>query len=544
MLAAGIVLISLSVLTVHGHDLTLDDTLSKLQSLNSSLFLADIDYELDYTTDAPGLFFDVDDWLFDLIEESYVCDPNPCFNGGLCQSKSDTEFTCSCLEPYVGKRCQKVRNVCENVTCGHGDCVVNMKKPPFYECKCRPPFQGPNCKLLPTSACEPNPCHNGGLCIKGKRRFRCACPDGFTGRFCESAPTDCYEGDGVTYRGSVSTTDEGQECLDWHSYFILSQGEDPFVTYSDFAGLEYNYCRNPDGDDRPWCFYKKQGKLQWDYCKIKKCSEAPPPTPVTPVPGSAQFSQCGKSRPFHTSRIYGGSKSFPGAHPWQVSLQSRPKGSSSGFSHICGGILLTSCWVLTAAHCIQSTVDYQVVLGGVNIDKHEEMDQTIPVIQTIVHEDYRQTLTALHNDIALLKLKVTDSPYCAKETRFVKTVCLPDQTFPAGKECVISGWGETETKRYSSQLLNARVFLISGERCKAPHIYADRLDDSMFCAGTLHGGIDSCQGDSGGPLVCEQNGTHFITGVVSWGDGCAVKNKPGVYANVHAFVSWIKSKIN
>lgn len=47
--------------------------------------------------------------------------------------------------------------------------------------------------------------------------------------------------------------------------------------------------------------------------------------------------------------------------------------------------------------------------------------------------------------VALLKLKVTDSAYCAKETRFVKAACLPDEPFPAGKECVISGWGATET---------------------------------------------------------------------------------------------------
>lgn len=50
--------------------------------------------------------------------------------------------------------------------------------------------------------------------------------------------------------------------------------------------------------------------------------------------------------------------------------------------------------------------------------------------------------------VALLQLAVTDRPYCAKETRFVKTACLPGQSFPSGSECVISGWGATETRKY------------------------------------------------------------------------------------------------
>lgn len=57
------------------------------------------------------------------------------------------------------------------------------------------------------------------------------------------ATSDCYLGNGETYRGAVSVTDDGQECLNWNSYFILTNGEDPHSLYPDFNGLEDNYCR-------------------------------------------------------------------------------------------------------------------------------------------------------------------------------------------------------------------------------------------------------------------------------------------------------------
>uniref|UniRef100_A0A3Q3EGG7 trypsin n=1 Tax=Labrus bergylta TaxID=56723 RepID=A0A3Q3EGG7_9LABR len=434
----------------------------------------------------------------------------------------------------------ELKDVCENVRCGRGDCVVNLKRPPFYECKCTPPYYGPNCRSFPTSPCVRNPCKNGGSCVARDKRLSCACPNEFTGRFCQTGKEDCYIGNGESYRGAVSVTEGGMECLDWNSYFILSQGEDPFTMYSDFPGLGYNNdCRNPDNDDKPWCYYKKQGRLEWDFCKINKCSEGNLKLPV-----STLFSQCGKvdlgTQPVRTGRIYGGTKSYPGAHPWQVSLQAKLRGSSFQFTHFCGGILLSSCWVLTAAHCINNENEYQVVLGGVHLEKQEQMDQTIPVIQTIVHENYRETPVALYNDIALLKLKITEAPYCAKETRFVRAACLPDQAFPAGKECVISGWGATENQRYSPQLLNARVFMISDRKCRSPEVYGSVLNNSMICAGTLRGGIDSCQVD----LWCVSRTVHIISGVVSWGDDCGKKNKPGVYANIHAFTDWINRKMN
>ncbi|XP_059180749.1 hyaluronan-binding protein 2-like [Centropristis striata] len=528
-------------------------------ALGQDLFVidetGDYEYYYDYTPESPAEDYDLslDDWLYELIDITDACDPNPCLNGGNCNYAANGNFTCSCPEPYSGKKCQTVKDVCKNVKCGHGSCVVTSSVP-FYECKCKHPYRPPDCKKA--STCRPNPCQNGGSCLKGTKRssFQCYCPPGYVGKFCEVGPNDCYQEDGEFYRGMVSVTVEGEECLDWNSYFIVQKGGDPFKEYAGFDGIgPHNYCRNPDGDDQPWCFVNNNGKLKWNYCKVRKCSGASPtvptihekdPTPAKPDVIPAHFSQCGKPQPGRSARIFGGKKSLPGAHPWQVSLQTRTIGSYGPFSHICGGILVESCWVLTAAHCIKSGVEMQVVMGGVDIEKDEVYDQVISVEKAIVHGEYRESPFALHNDVAMLKLKVTDRPYCAKETRFVKTACLPNQDFNSGSECVISGWGVTETQKYgTNQLLDARVLLISQEKCKAPHVYGGALDDSMFCAGNMRGGVDSCQGDSGGPLVCERNGTHYVVGVVSWGDGCGKKYKPGVYANVGKFVDWIASHL-
>lgn len=48
---------------------------------------------------------------------------------------------------------------------------------------------------------------------------------------------------GETYRGSVSETEDGLECLNWNSNFVFTNGDDPYSQYSDFDGLEENYCR-------------------------------------------------------------------------------------------------------------------------------------------------------------------------------------------------------------------------------------------------------------------------------------------------------------
>ncbi|KAG7325061.1 hypothetical protein KOW79_011377 [Hemibagrus wyckioides] len=501
-------------------------------------------------------------WLYELIEERDECDPNPCYNNGVCENDGDGDFKCICPRPFKGKRCQSVINVCRNVRCGRGVCVF-IDTEPFYECKCIAPFQPPNCRR--PSPCNPSPCLNGGTCVKGRTRasFHCNCTENYSGKFCQVGPDDCYEGDGASYRGFVSETISGHDCVPWNTHFVSNLGDDDYTE----AGKEeeeeeeeddgigpHNYCRNPDGESQPWCFFRHNNTFYWDECNVRRCQGGTALTPTEPSTEVAitrptpenEFSVCGKLWPSRiTPRIFGGRKAKPGTHPWQVSLQTRIRNSTQPFTHDCGGTLLSSCWVLTAAHCIHEENEMQVELGGVDLEKSEPADQKLAVQSYILHENYTEIDDVQYNDIALLKLKpVTEDGLCARETRYVKSACLPPGPFPDGMECSISGFGVTEKdERGSKQLLDTKVLLINQNRCMAPNVLGDLLDDSMVCAGRMQGGVDACQGDSGGPLICKQNETHYIYGVVSWGDGCGKKNKPGVYARVTKFLDWINEKM-
>merc|ERR1739836_192852 len=74
--------------------------------------------------------------------------------------------------------------------------------------------------------------------------------------------------------------------------------------------------------------------------------------------------------------------------------------------------------------------------------------------------------------------------------------------------------------------------------------YGGSITDSMICAGYPGvGGKDACQGDSGGPFVCNDGGKAVIAGVVSWGNGCALADYPGVYARTTYFLDWIQNSM-
>ena len=82
---------------------------------------------------------------------------------------------------------------------------------------------------------------------------------------------DCLSEDdpqGINYRGTISITESGRECVDWNQQ-RYNRGS--YRNYMN-RGLEENYCRRPDQTSaRPWCYISRGRNPRWEYCDIPKC---------------------------------------------------------------------------------------------------------------------------------------------------------------------------------------------------------------------------------------------------------------------------------
>ncbi|XP_032284232.1 coagulation factor IX isoform X2 [Phoca vitulina] len=233
------------------------------------------------------------------------------------------------------------------------------------------------------------------------------------------------------------------------------------------------------------------------------------------------------------TRIVGGKDAKPGQFPWQVLLN----GKVDAF---CGGSIINEKWVVTAAHCIEPDDKITVVAGEHNTEVREPTEQKRNVIRTILHHSYNATVNKYNHDIALLEL---DEPLTLNS--YVTPICVADREytniflkFGSG---YVSGWGRVFNRgRSASTLQYLKVPLVDRATCLRSTKFT--IYNNMFCAGFHEGGKDSCQGDSGGPHVTEVEGISFLTGIISWGEECAMKGKYGIYTKVSRYVNWIKEK--
>eukprot|EP00057_Strongylocentrotus_purpuratus_P010557 XP_011665031.1 PREDICTED: enteropeptidase [Strongylocentrotus purpuratus] len=282
------------------------------------------------------------------------------------------------------------------------------------------------------------------------------------------------------------------------------------VCYSDCVAIT-DACQDPfeQSLNRPWPFECSQ--LTDDYAGEGMCFAAEGDLLDTSICGTRPAYSLGQSR------VVGGINARPGEFPWIGSLRV-DEGSDRG-TFACGATLISSQWVLTAAHCVQYYLD-RVIFGILRLSGESEYEVNAEVADIIIHPDYDgETLDA---DIALLRLTEPVS-----FTDYVRPACLASSSNELSdyRRCLVAGWGAiSEGGDPSETLQKAVVNLLDQERCNSDVSYNGTLTDNMICAGYERGIIDTCQGDSGGPLTCEgDDGRWHLVGATN-NDECRYEN--------------------
>jgi len=250
-----------------------------------------------------------------------------------------------------------------------------------------------------------------------------------------------------------------------------------------------------------------------------------------------------------SSRIVGGSPTTIGEWPWQAAILFDPSiVAGDGFDRqFCGGSLVTSDVVVSAAHCAFDVIDmdgrfdpvfFDVVTGRTVLSSTQ--GQELPVSAYLFFTDAAGNPLfdgdPSHGWDAILIQLATPS---ASPTI---NLAGPNETdsWAPGRAAFATGWGALDDppvgpQTFPDALREVQVPIISDSTCGQPGVNDGLfLPQLMVCAGVLAGGKDSCQGDSGGPLVVPKGGKFRLVGDTSFGIGCGQPNKPGVYGRIAA----------
>jgi secreted trypsin-like serine protease len=204
-------------------------------------------------------------------------------------------------------------------------------------------------------------------------------------------------------------------------------------------------------------------------------------------------------------------------------------------------VAVSSAPLKSAAHCCEgfSASAIEVLVGWHDLNNDNEGTR-MDVSRITMYPNYNSQ--TLDGDICTLTLRT------AVSSRMASPIALDTGSLnKANRMLTVAGWGNTATSgpivigsSFPSKAQEVDVPYQPNSVCNtSPSQYAGQITAGMLCAGFTSGGKDACQGDSGGPIFATINGVPTLTGVVSWGYGCAQPNAAGIYARVSHFISFI-----
>jgi trypsin len=243
--------------------------------------------------------------------------------------------------------------------------------------------------------------------------------------------------------------------------------------------------------------------------------------------------------------IIGGAEATTEAYPFMVAVGANLDGR---FFQFCGGSLISDRWVVTAAHC---TEGFPIELASALVGTDNVSDgsgQILAVKALHIHPDYTLTpaeptgepVSVLAGfDMALWELA---EPIALAESRLNTVQMLRARTDvdATGTLATAVGWGASDLD--SDLLQQVHVPISDQQACH--DVYPAAINfETQICAGVPEGGIDTCQGDSGGPLLVRSRNRREwqLSGITSYGNGCARPGNPGVYARVSALSDWAEA---
>ncbi len=275
-----------------------------------------------------------------------------------------------------------------------------------------------------------------------------------------------------------------------------------------------------------------------------------------------------------TPRIVGGSVVPISGFPFQVALYD-PRAGSVAAGFFCGGVIIDATHVATAAHCaiddatgrVASPRDIAVLAGSGHLLGAGEapLQGAIedPAAATSLDPGYDPATNDYDAAVITLAHPLWQGPAAPALDGRSSIAPIPvsaalasayadPNTATAPILATVSGWGDMRAElagsqglygAYPADLQATQIPLVSASTCgnafSGPSLSSQPITPRMLCAGMPSGGRDSCFGDSGGPLVVDRStpaasppGDYVLAGLVSFGEGCAQAEGPGVYTAI------------